>query len=271
MRKFMLIANSLMAVFFILFLAYTFFARQHVVSLARQYAAEKTQQFAEPGVEKVERILQALEEKQPNVDSKAKKAIEFAAGAGIPIDKEKIDGIKSRMTDALTRRVDRLQEELARYRKDPVTYIIELTKTKAVEIKPDPSNPVAFELAKWKRSVYDYFNSIFRALIVDLRIFALTNVIASIIAAAMAYFSRGKLELRHALISLLLFGSVIYCIYFYINHMTFFNIMFKTHLGLLYPILVASTFIRWYEKFLQFFGSGDRQETSNRAEEKTHA
>lgn len=51
MRKTTLALNSIVAVFFACFLAYTFLARSHRDGLARVFVTEKTLQYSEPIVE----------------------------------------------------------------------------------------------------------------------------------------------------------------------------------------------------------------------------
>ncbi len=51
MRRTTLALNSIVVVFFICFLAYTFIARQHLDSLARDFVTEKTLDYSKPIVE----------------------------------------------------------------------------------------------------------------------------------------------------------------------------------------------------------------------------
>ena len=57
MRKTALALNTIVVVFFICFLAYTFVARQHVDSLARDFVIEKTLGYSKPVVELADEAL----------------------------------------------------------------------------------------------------------------------------------------------------------------------------------------------------------------------
>ena len=57
MRKTTLVLNSIVVVFFICFLTYTFFVRQHLDSLARNFVSEKTLDYSKPVVEVADEAL----------------------------------------------------------------------------------------------------------------------------------------------------------------------------------------------------------------------
>jgi hypothetical protein len=59
MRKTTLVLNSIVVVFFVLFLAYTVIARQHLEALARDFVTEKTVAYSSPIVEVASESLES--------------------------------------------------------------------------------------------------------------------------------------------------------------------------------------------------------------------
>lgn len=91
-----------------------------------------------------------------------------------------------------------------------------------------------------------YYDDTLTALIADLRIFSTSNLFAAIAAFLLAYHSRQGIHRSLVCLSFLLFVAVLYCSYLYIDDLTFFRILFRTHMGWLYPVLLCVVLVGLY-------------------------
>lgn len=205
----MLIANPAVAVFFVAFFVTTFLGRRHIDHLARDFVTSKTLKFAAPAVDLAEEAF-----KSPVVRRLLTK--DQAAA---------------------------FEREFAEYRRSPADYIAELTGRRAPAVLQPFKNPVVAKALQWKQKVRDYYDKILERLFIDLRIFAGSNVVAASIATWLAYRANRRTTGKCALMSFLLLGAVVYSVSVYVDRLTFFTILFNSHLGWWYPVLVAVTFL----------------------------
>ncbi len=155
MRKATLALNSIVVIFFICFLAYTFIARQHLDSLARAFVTEKTLDYSKPVVEVADEAL------------------------GSPFVEKLLSG------DQATT----IRNEITDYRNDPAAYIADLTRQEVRDAPPPDANPLVERATSIKGKIRTFYDNTLNALIADLRIFALSNLVAGLIAFASAYRS----------------------------------------------------------------------------------
>ena len=212
MRKTALALNSIVVVFFICFLAYTFVARQHVDALARDFVTEKTISYSKPIVEVADEAL------------------------GSPL-------IKRLLSDDQETAIRR---EIADYRNDPGAYIADLTRQQQRDTPVANANPLIEKVASIKYKVRTFYDNTLNALIADLRIFSTSNLVAGLIAFGLAY--RSSLEVRQSIVwfSFLMFVAVFYCSYLYVDKLTFFRILFRAYLGWWYAALLCVTIVALY-------------------------
>ncbi|HUG20804.1 MAG TPA: hypothetical protein VMM56_17575 [Planctomycetaceae bacterium] len=210
MRKLAIVLNSIVAVFFVLFLGYTFVARQHLEGLAREFVTGKTVQHSAPLVET----------------------------AGSALDSPLVRKVLSDEQEIAIRR------EIDEYHRDPAAYIADLTRQKLLVRKPEKPNPLLEKVASIKERIRAYYDKTLAALIADLRIFAVSNLIAGVLALAIAYRSRERIQQSVVWFSCLMFVGVLYCSMLYIDDLTFFRILFRTHMGWWYPVLLCAVIAR---------------------------
>ena len=212
MRKATLVLNSIVVVFFTCFLAYTFVARQHLDSLARAFVTEKTLAYSQPMVEVAEEALDS------------------------PL-------VKKFLSDD---QVTTIREEIAAYRKDPGAYIADLTRQKIRDAPLAKANPLIEKVAAIKTKIRTFYDNILNALILDLRIFSFSNLVAGAIAFWLAY--RSPSDIRNSIVwfSFLMFVAVLYCSYLYVDDLTFFRILFRTHMGWWYAALLCVMIVALY-------------------------
>ncbi len=212
MRKTMIIVNGVTALFFIAFFAYTFFARQQIDNVAREFLTEKTQEYAKPVVEFADKTL------------------------------------KNRIVRALlsAEQIAAFESEIVAYRRDPQQYIGQLTGQRVPAAMQNVKNPLLLKLIKWKDNVRAYYDKALQELIWDLRIFAGSNIIAASIGAWIAYHARDKISKRLVVMSFLLISTIVFCVFMYIDSMSFFSILTRSHLGWWYPVLLIGVFIGLY-------------------------
>ena len=205
MRNHTIALNSIVAVFFAGFLAYTFAARQHLDSLAREFVIEKTLHYAEPLV-----VLAA-------------EALESPVVQKVLSDKQS----------------ETIRQELSDYRNDPAAYIADLTRQKLLPPNLLKPNPLLQKVVSLKEKIRTFYDDTLAALIADLRIFSISNLVAAVIALGLCYWSRQNIRQSLVWFSFLMFVAVLCCSYLYVDDLTFFRILFRTHLGWWYPVFLG--------------------------------
>ncbi len=212
MRKTTLTLNSIVVVFFICFLAYTFVARQHLDSLARDFVTEKTLDYSKPVVEVADEALDSpLVKKLLSDDQKTA-----------------------------------IRHEIADYRNDPGAYIADLTRQQLRDVPVASANPLIEKVASIKNKIRTFYDNTLNALIADLRIFSISNLIAGLIAFGLAYRSSSDIRKPIVWFSFLMFVAVLYCSYLYVDDLTFFRILFRTHMGWWYAALLCVMIVALY-------------------------
>jgi hypothetical protein len=212
MRTTTLVLNSIVLVFFISFLAYTFFARQHLDSLARDFVTEKTLVYSKPIVD---------------------------------VSDESLDSplVKTLLSDDQATAV---RNEIADYQNDPAAYIADLTRRQVRDAPMANANPLIEKVASIKSKIRTFYDNTLNALITDLRIFSFSNLIAGLIAFGLAYRSSSEIRKPIVWFSFLMFVAVLYCSYLYIDDLTFFRILFRTHMGWWYTALLCVMILALY-------------------------
>ncbi|WP_077023983.1 hypothetical protein [Fuerstiella marisgermanici] len=206
MRNRALALNILTAVLFAAFFAYTFFAKQHLQSLAREFVVEKTVEHAGPVIDTVEDALD------------------------VPL----LSKLMSRKDLQLVR------TEIEAYRENPAAYIADLAGQSLANPPPQKFRAVAKKTAEAKQEIRDYYDRTLAALIADLRIFSGTNIAAAILAIVLIAWSRTPICKRLVAVSIVLFSGVVLCSYMYIDSLSFFRIITHTHMGWWYPVFVIA-------------------------------
>lgn len=207
MRKLALTLNTLSVVLFTAFFAYTFLARAHLESLARDFVTQKTIDHSAPLIDLADSALD-----NPTV--------RILAG----------------------REGKLMRQEIATYRKDPASYIEDLTgKQPAMNDAELPPKVVAV-----KEDVRRYFKETLQALIEDLRIFSGSNIAAALFALMLAVLAPTPIRPSLLMFSFALLGGVVLCSWLYVDNMSFFRILTKTHMGWWYPavLLIVSMNVR---------------------------
>lgn len=219
MRQTTIALNLIVAVFFTGFLAYTVVARSHLDSLARAFVTEKTLHYSAPIVELAEEALES-----PLV---------------IKILSEDQQGA--------------IRREVADYRKDPPAYIADLTRVSRRIADENADLPKLAKVAAIKERIRTFYDNTLAALVADLRIFAFSNLAAALGALVLAYRSRTKVQRSLVGFSFLMFASVFYSSYLYVDDLTFFRILFRTHMGWWYPVFMAFVCLGLYLEYGRYF------------------
>ncbi len=222
MRRFVLIANGFTALFFAVFLLYTFAGRGHISGLARDFVTAKTQKFADPIVDAAEATLRV------GLVRKLLPEEKLAAFEG----------------------------EIAAYRQDPHRYISELTGRLPTTPLSLSNNPLLAKVTKWKEKVRQHYDKVLGRLIWDLRIFASSNLAAAVFAIILVTKGDAKGSSKLVWFSFLLFGAIAYSVYFYVDRLSFFRILFNSYLGWWYPGLLGIMLLGLY---LEYGRSGNRE------------
>ena len=131
------------------FFGYSFFARQHLEGIARDFVIQKTLEHSAPLIEVVE--------------------------AGI-----KTPAVRKWLTQD---QMAAIEQEIADYRKNPADFIGSLTgQQQPVDVARKFNNAAVLQVANWKSRIQNYYVQTLSRLILDLRIFAGSNVVAAMVA-----------------------------------------------------------------------------------------
>jgi hypothetical protein len=212
MRKTALVLNSIVVVFFFCFLAYTFIARQHLDGLARDFVTEKTLDYSKPIVEISDEALDSLLVQKLLSDDQT-----------VAIRKEVVD-----------------------YQNDPAAYVSDLTRQQVRNLPLGNANPLLTKVADIKAKIRIFYDNTLNGLINDLRTFSASNLIAGVIAFGLAYRSPNVIRRTVVWFSFLMFVAVLYCSYIYIDDLTFFHILFRTHMGWRYAVFLCVMIVALY-------------------------
>ncbi len=205
MRTTALALNSIVVVFFSCFVAYTFVARSHLDALARDFVTEKTINYSQPIVEIAHESLDS-----PLVRKLLSKDQALA-----------------------------IRHEIRDYQNDPAAYVSDLTHQPVPKVPLAKLNPLLAKVASIKEKIRTFYVDTLNALITDLRIFSVSNLIAGMIAFGLACRSSRPFRKSIVWFSFLMFVSVLCCSSLYIDDLTFFRLLFRTHMGGLYPVLLC--------------------------------
>lgn len=215
MRRTVLALNAMAAAFFACFLAYTFAARQHLDGLARRFVTEKTVQYSAPIVELADVSL-------------ATPAVRRALTA------EQLAAIR---------------QEIAEYRQNPSHYVAELTRPAGLAMQPAQPIPPLAKVAAIKERIRAFYDNTLKALVDDLRIFATSNLLAATIALSLAWRSRERTPRSVVWFSFLMFASVLYGSCLYLDDLTFFRILFRSHMGWWYAVFLCAIIVALYLEY----------------------
>ena len=193
----------------------TFLAKGIITSKARQVAVDKSRSLADPLADKVQETL----------------------------DRPMI----GKLIRGGTR--ERLESELADYRTAPDAWLIELAEGGATRAKafdfPEIESPLARKavdlLTKGVSDLKDRLEESYRSLITDLLIFAATNLVAFLLAAALAWVARTPRArhwlLGYSLVMLLAFAA---SIFLYVDQNWTWNLLRNDHMGWSYPVILGA-------------------------------
>ena len=235
MRVSVIALNSLVALFFIGFLTYTFVARQHLDGLARRFVTEKTVKYSAPVVDLAEKSLE-----EPLVRRLLPAAQKVA-----------------------------IHREIDQYRRDPAAYITDLTRQAGKALQLVVRNPLLAKVAAIKEQIRAFYDDTLNALVEDLRIFSTCNLISSLMALGLAYWSRGKIKQSLVWFSFLMFVTVIYCAAMYVDDLTFFGILFRSHMGWWYAVLLCLVLFELYRQCGHMFSEKELSPAEQLGDEKS--
>ena len=143
------------------------------------------------------------------------------------------------------------KKEIAEYHKDAAAYVADLTgeRLRGRRAKNPNQNPVLAKVDALKEKIRTFYDNTLDALVRDLRIFSASNLCASVFAFWFAFRSRTSSQTPVVWFSFLLFASVLFCSYQYIDDLTFYRIIWRTHMGWSYPFLLCVMTVSLFLKY----------------------
>ncbi len=211
LRKTSITLNIVVVCVSVFMFAGTFFAKQHLTNHARGFVAERTLAYSRPAVEWVEKGLGSP-----------------LAGKLIPPEKKQV-----------------IEAELAKYHRDPAAYVAAATNHE--EGGSDAAE--AGKVEQFKQKIRNYYRSTLEELVIDLRIFTGSNVVAGLIALVLLLSGHFRGVRQVEVFSLFIFASVAVSSWMYLDGLSFFRMLFKWHLGWSYPAGVALTAVYLYRRY----------------------
>lgn len=139
-----------------------------------------------------------------------------------------------------------VRREILDYQKDPLAYISDLTRQPLRDAPAAKANPLIEGDISFKNTIRSFYDNTLTSLIADLRIFSVSNLIAASIAFVLAYRSSAAIQKSIVWFSFLMFAAVLYCSYLYIDNLTFFCILFRTHMGWWYAAFLCVMIVALY-------------------------
>lgn len=139
--------------------------------------------------------------------------------------------------------------EIELYHQNPRDYVETLTsETKEIskssvedmETLSPLVRPLAEKVLMWKAHIKKHFNELFMKIVIDLRIFALSNIIGF----GMAFWllrQNSVDDKRYVVGSLLLTVAIAFQAMMYVDQNWFFTLLFDSFLGVTYPALICIT------------------------------
>jgi hypothetical protein len=212
MRKAAMILNVVVVIFFACFTIYTFVAKQHLNGLARAFVTRKTLEYSEP-------IFVVAEE---------------------TLDMPIVRKLLSEKQEASIR------HEIGLYNENPAQYVADLTRQKTKAPNPKKPNPLLKKVALIKERIRTFYDDTLNALLVDLRIFSFSNLVAGFIAFGLAYCSPRDIRKSIVVLSIIMFVGVLWGTYMYVDNLGFFTILFRAHMGWTYPLFLATLIVGAY-------------------------
>ena len=210
MNRFMFVGSLLGVAFFSLLLLLTVVSQERLKDFARDYLNRRI----EPGITK---------------------------GVAV-IEREVLPKLTAQPDIAL-----QITSEISAYRADPLAYIDRVTSGKATPQAEgwrakasEALNASAPKSTSLPRMIGDHFRRVFEHLVLDLRIFAISNIIGF---AVVAWLTNGLSEesRRLQIQAFILFLATGYALSVYIKQDWFFNLLLDHHMGLIYPFLILAT------------------------------
>ena len=131
--------------------------------------------------------------------------------------------------------------EIAGYRRDPSRYIARHVGGEQAVGRMADRRPLG-RLPDLKAKVREHWNSTLTRLLLDLRIFCGSNLVAAVVAGWCALSAKEGRPTRLLGVGALLLGSLIYCAYAYVDRLSYFRILFELYVGWWYPILLGAAF-----------------------------
>lgn len=203
MMKTPLILNAIVLAFFVGLLAYTTVARQHLMSLAGDFAMQKTVQHDEDIVTVGNAIVEGVD------------------------DRGWLTGAQKLLT----------QRELAEFRDDPYGFLSSATKKPPLKI---PGLEKLQGAVSIKKELRTYFDSLVSSLLSDVRVFAGTNAFAGAFGVGLCLFFRRSSSIQSYCFSYALCVAVAFGCCLFLDHLSFFTILFQLRMGWFYPVCVAA-------------------------------
>ncbi len=134
--------------------------------------------------------------------------------------------------------IEAIRNEMEAFRADPYAYvefiIIDKEKASVIPQELETNNPLKMALYKkiysWKQGLKSYFNKTFFRLILDIRIFLLTNIVALLIAAFIC-FRVSSTGSRAMALSTIITIATAFSALSYINSSWLINILLNSYAG----------------------------------------
>ena len=211
-----MVVSSVVVLLFGMMFCVTFAARDQVEDKARDFVVEKTVHYSEKVVSLAESALD------------------------VPLTKKWLSDEQHAV----------IQAEIQDYHADPLAFVRRPLFERKPSQSESPKHVSGFKkkVLGWKEALRSHYNETLNALITDMRIFSGSNVVAGLLGFILAFRGKDR-ETSHLVISAsLLLVAVAIGVYYYVDGMSFFKILFRNYLGWWYPVMVVLIFLYLFSK-----------------------
>ena len=209
---------------------YTFAGQQHIETYARGYVTHKTVNLVTPAFDATEKALQTdLAQKLLTPDQAT--AIETEIAAFRANSKDYILNVTATPPTPAS---------------DPTTPSLKSTAERALTAIKKKGLPLSDKVEAVKEHIRNHYQNSLQALLLDLRIFSGTNVLAAGLACFLAHRSQSGPSRPLVLITIFLTAALVLSIWSYLDSLSFLSIVLNSYLGWYYPITVTALFLLFF-------------------------
>ena len=233
LRKVAIVLNAIAIAVSLGIAVYSLFAKRHLEKLATEYVTEKTVEYVAPQVSQL----------KVHLDSKL---------AQLPLVKTY---------------TERAKVEVAKFEAEPRVYVAKYVRVASESVHAKGWKQGGEAKNTWQKiqkGIVTHYQRVLKALILNVRIFSISNFVFSSLALLLLLYGRLTTSVAVVALSLTMFGAVCYGSYMFVDSLSFFRIIVGMPHIWSYPLLLslftADNYRRSFDLVDIFFGKKSEPE-----------